>query len=176
MGSRSGDLTKAGHDVVLIDQWPENVEAMRRRGARIEMPDETLEVPVRAYNICDVCTFADRFDIVLLVVKAYDTRWASHLIAPYLKPDGLLAGVQNGMTTDIIAEVVGPQRTIGCVIESRRRCSIPAFRCATRHLLAPGSPWVASIPRRAAARSKSPHFSATRAPSRSSTTSGPPSG
>lgn len=115
--SIGADLTKAGHDVVLIDQWPENVEAMRRRGARIEMPDETLEVPVRAYNICDVCTFADRFDIVLLVVKAYDTRWASHLIAPYLKPDGLLAGVQNGMTTDIIAEVVGPQRTIGCVIE-----------------------------------------------------------
>ena len=115
--SIGADLTKAGHDVVLIDQWPENVEAMRRRGARIEMPDETLEVPVRAFNLCDVCTFGERFDIVLLLVKAYDTRWASHLIAPYLEPDGLLVGVQNGMTTDVIAEVVGPHRTMGCVIE-----------------------------------------------------------
>jgi 2-dehydropantoate 2-reductase len=115
--SIGADLTKAGHDVVLIDQWPENVEVMRQRGARIEMPDETLEVPVRAYHLCDVCTFTERFDAVLLLVKAYDTRWASHLIAPYLKPDGLLAGVQNGITTDVIAEAVGPHRTMGCVIE-----------------------------------------------------------
>lgn len=111
------DLTKAGHDVVLIDQWPEHVQAMRERGLRIEMPDEVLEQPVRAYNLCDICTFTEPFDIVLLLFKAYDTRWACHLIAPYLKPDGLIAGVQNGMTTDVIAEVVGPKRTMGCVIE-----------------------------------------------------------
>ena len=115
--SIGADLTKAGHDVVLIDQWPENVQTMRQRGVRIEMPDETLEVPVRAYHLCDVCTFTEQFDAVLLLVKAYDSRWASHLIAPYLKPDGLLSGVQNGMTTDVIAEAVGPHRTMGCVIE-----------------------------------------------------------
>lgn len=115
--SVGADLTRAGFDVALIDQWPEHVAAMRARGARIEMPEETLEVPVRAYNLCDVCTFTEPFDIVILVSKAYDTRWHCHLIAPYLKPDGLLAGLQNGMTTEAIAEVVGPQRTIGCVIE-----------------------------------------------------------
>jgi 2-dehydropantoate 2-reductase len=54
---------------------------------------------------------------VLLVAKAYDTRWHCQLIEPYLKPDGLLAGVQNGMTVDTIAEVVGAHRTMGCVIE-----------------------------------------------------------
>jgi len=111
------DLTKAGHDVVLIDQWPEHVQAMRERGARIEMPEETLVQKVRAYNLCDVCTFTQPFDIVLLLMKAYDSRWACQLIEPYLKPDGLVAGVQNGMTTDVIADVVGPQRTMGCVIE-----------------------------------------------------------
>ena len=57
------DLTKAGHDVVLIDQWPEHVQAMRERGARIEMPEETLVQKVRAYNLCDVCTFTQPFDI-----------------------------------------------------------------------------------------------------------------
>jgi 2-dehydropantoate 2-reductase len=90
---------------------------MRTHGVRIEMPDETLVVPVRACNLCDVCTLRDRFDIVLLVTKAYDTRWSCQLIEPYLKPDGLIAGVQNGMTVDTIAEVVGPERTMGCVIE-----------------------------------------------------------
>jgi 2-dehydropantoate 2-reductase len=115
--SIGADLTKAGHDVVLIDQWPEHVEAMRRLGIRIEMPNMTLELPVRAFNLCDVCTFAHQFDIVLLLMKAYDTRWSCQLIEPYLKSDGLVTGVQNGMTTDVVAEVVGPERTMGCVIE-----------------------------------------------------------
>ncbi len=115
--SIGADLTRAGVDVVLIDQWPEHVAAMRARGIRIEMPEETQVTPVRAYNLCDVCTFTEQFDVVLLLMKAYDTRWACQLIEPYLKPNGLIAGVQNGMTTDFIAEVVGPQRTMGCVIE-----------------------------------------------------------
>jgi 2-dehydropantoate 2-reductase len=117
-GSSIGaDIIHAGHDVTLIDQWPEHVQAMRTNGIRIEMPDAVLELPVRAFNLCDVCTFTDRFDVVLVVMKAYDTRWACQLIEPYVKPDGLVAGVQNGMTADVIAEVVGPERTMGCVIE-----------------------------------------------------------
>src|ERR1019366_9702912 len=115
--SIGADLTNAGLDVVLIEQWPEHVQVMRANGLRIEMPDETLQVPVRAHNLCDVATFPEQFDIVLVLMKAYDTRWACQLIEPYLKPDGLIAGVQNGMTTDLIAKVVGPERTIGCVIE-----------------------------------------------------------
>ncbi len=115
--SIGADLTRAGLDPLLIEQWPEHVQAMRRHGVRIEMPGETLNQPVRVINLCEVATLREQFDIVLLVNKAYDTRWSCHLIAPYLKPDGLLVGVQNGMTVDAIAEVVGPQRTMGCVIE-----------------------------------------------------------
>ena len=115
--SIGADLTRAGVDVVLIDQWPEHVAAMRERGIRIDMPGESQTTAVRAYNLCDVCTFTEPFDVVLLLMKAYDTRWACQLIEPYLKADGLVAGVQNGMTVDVIAEVVGPQRTMGCVIE-----------------------------------------------------------
>lgn len=111
------DLTRAGIDVVLIDQWPAHVETMRQKGVTQVMPDETLVTPVRAYHLCDVCTFTDAFDIVLLVTKAYDTRWSCQLIEPYLAPGGLVAGVQNGMTVDAIADVVGAERTIGTVIE-----------------------------------------------------------
>jgi 2-dehydropantoate 2-reductase len=119
------DLTRAGLNVVLIDQWPENVAALRERGARIEMPGKVLRVPVRAFNLCDVCTFTDRFDIVLMLVKAYDSRWAAQLIEPYLKSDGLLVGVQNGMTTQTIADVVGPSRSLGCVIEISSSLFVP---------------------------------------------------
>jgi 2-dehydropantoate 2-reductase len=72
---------------------------------------------VRAYHLCEVCTFDEPFDIVLLLMKAYDTPWACKLIEPHLAADGIVVGVQNGMSVDAIAEAVGPERTMGCVIE-----------------------------------------------------------
>jgi 2-dehydropantoate 2-reductase len=115
--SIGADLTNAGLDVVLIEQWPEHVQTMRSEGLRINMPDETLQLPVRAFQLCDVATFTEKFDVVLVLMKAYDTRWACQLIEPHLKPDALVVGVQNGMTTDVVADVVGSHRTMGAVIE-----------------------------------------------------------
>ena len=111
------DLVRAGHDVTLIDQWPEHVEAMRANGLTVRWPEETVHAAVDAHHLCDVCALNRIFDQVLLMVKAYDTGWAARLIEPYLAPDGLMVGIQNAMTAGEIAEIVGPDRTVGCVIE-----------------------------------------------------------
>ena len=111
------DMVRAGLDVSFIEQWPAHVEAMRADGLRVEMPGETVTVPVAAFHLCDVATLRAPFDIVLLGVKGYDTRWACQLIEPLVAPDGLVAGLQNGMTMDEVASVVGPERTLGAVIE-----------------------------------------------------------
>jgi 2-dehydropantoate 2-reductase len=116
-GVVAADLAAAGHDVVIIDQWPEHVEKIRERGIRVELGDQSRVQPIQAYHLCDVATFTRSFDIVLLLTKAYDTRWASAFIEPYLAADGLLVGMQNGMTATTIADVVGEHRTIGCVVE-----------------------------------------------------------
>ena len=113
----AANLVDAGLDVTLIDQWPEHVERMRRDGLKITMPDSELHVPVRAHHLCDVSSFREPFDVVLLVVKAYDTRWACEMIKPHLAADGMMIGMQNGMVADIIREVIGPRRSIGCVVE-----------------------------------------------------------
>lgn len=115
--SIGADLTRAGLDVTLVEQWPDHVEAMRARGVRVEMPDETITVPVRVMHLCEVATLRRRFDVVLVLMKAYDTRWACELIKPYVATDGLVVGVQNGMTAETIADVVGAERALGCVIE-----------------------------------------------------------
>ena len=114
----AADLIDAGVEVTLIDFWPAHVEAMRANGLRIQMIEtEDLQVSVRAHHLSDVATFQEKFDIVLLVMKGYDTTWACHFIEPYLQPDGLLVGVQNGMLAEEIAGIVGPSRTLGCVVE-----------------------------------------------------------
>lgn len=115
--SIGADLTRAGLDVTLIEQWPAHVEAMRRYGIRVELPEETITTPVSVINLCEVATLREKFDVVLLLMKAYDTTWATELIKPYVASDGLVVGVQNGMTVDDIARVVGVERTLGAVIE-----------------------------------------------------------
>ena len=113
----AASLIDAGLDVTLIDQWPAHVEAMRADGLTITMPDQEQHVKVRAFHLCDVCTFREPFDVVLIAVKAYDTRWACELIKPQLAEGGMVIGMQNGMVADIIREVIGPARNIACVIE-----------------------------------------------------------
>ncbi|MDP9843017.1 ketopantoate reductase family protein [Streptosporangium lutulentum] len=117
------DLTRAGLDVTFIEQWPEHVAAMRAAGVRVDMPEESVVTPVRALNLCEVATLREPFDLVFTLVKAYDTRWACELIKPLVKPDGLVIGLQNGMTIDAIADIMGPERTLGAVIE----CSAAMF-------------------------------------------------
>ena len=113
----AANLTDAGYDVVLIDQWAAHVEAMRENGLLINMPDEELHVEPRAYHLSDVCTLNEKYDIVFLLAKAYDTRWMCEFVKPYLQDDGLLVGIQNAMTVDDIIDVLGPSRTLGCVVE-----------------------------------------------------------
>ena len=167
------DLTKAGLDVMLIDQWPEHVQAMRERGQHRDAGRDAAGAGARVQSVRRLHVHRAQFDIVLLLMKAYDTRWACQLIEPYLKPDGLVAGVQNGMTDDIIAEVVGPERTMGCVIEISSMMFDPGI--VTRHSPPPRS-WfaVGSIDRRpAAGRTRSPTCCDIPAASRSSTISAP---
>ena len=115
--SVSADLTKAGYDITVIDQWPAQVEALKANGLHIEMKDGDVKTPIRALHLCDLASAHLEFDIVLLAVKSYDHRWLAEFIKPYLKPDGVLVGVMNGMNDDSIASIVGRNRTVGCCIE-----------------------------------------------------------
>jgi 2-dehydropantoate 2-reductase len=118
MGSSvSADLTKAGYDVTVIDQWPAQVEALKSRGLRIEMTDGVVETPIRALHLCDLASSNLEFDIVFLTVKSNDHRWMAEFIKPYLKKDGVLTAIQNGMNDDSLAGIVGRERVVGCVVE-----------------------------------------------------------
>jgi len=138
--SIGADLTAAGLDVVLIEQWPAHVERMRADGLRIRSPEGELHVRPRTMHLCEVAELRHGFDVVLMLMKAYDSRWAAQLIAPYLDGDGLMAGVQNGMTARTVEEVVGAHRSIGSVIECSATMDTPGV--VQRHTGVPRS-WFA---------------------------------
>jgi 2-dehydropantoate 2-reductase len=112
-----GMLTRAGHDVTLIDQWPEHVEAMKTRGLRLSGTIGDFVVPVRALHIHELQTVGEPFDAVFVAVKSYDTEWATSLALGYLRePDGIVVDFQNGINDDRVARVAGRHRALGCVI------------------------------------------------------------
>jgi len=112
-----GLLTKAGHDVTLIDQWPEHVAIMKTRGLRLSGTCGEHLIPVKALHLHEVQRLAEPFDAVFISVKSYDTEWAAQLALAYLRsPDGVVVDFQNGINDDRVAAVVGRERTLGCVI------------------------------------------------------------
>ncbi len=112
-------MTRAGHDVTLIDAWPEHVEAMRIHGLHISgmTPEEAHAVKVNALHISDVQSAVKQkpFDIAFMCVKSYDTVWATHLIKDYLAPGGYVVSLQNCINEERIAGVVGWGKVVGCI-------------------------------------------------------------
>jgi len=112
-----GMLTRAGHDVTLIDQWAEHVEAMKTRGLRLSGTMGDLVVPVRALHIHELQTVTEPFDAVFVAVKSYDTEWATAMALAYLRePDGVVVDFQNGINDERVAALAGKHRSLGCVI------------------------------------------------------------
>jgi len=115
--SIGADFVQAGYDVTYIEQWPDHVEAMNRNGVTVNLPDETVVTKVVAKHLCQVAELTDKFDLVFMLVKAYDTRWAAELIKPVLAENALVVGLQNGMSIDDLVDILGPERVMGAVIE-----------------------------------------------------------
>lgn len=114
--SMGADMVRAGMDVTFVEQWPAHVEAMRRDGLEVRGPDSSTVTRMPVHHLCEVAQMRVPFDLVFVSVKSYDTRWAVELIKPLVAPDGAVVGLQNGMTVDAVADIVGSERTVGAVL------------------------------------------------------------
>ncbi len=117
VGSYIGALiSKAGHDITLIDMWKAHVDRMKEHGLRVSDPQTEFTVPVKAVHLTDAQQISDPFDIIFLSVKSYDTEWAAHFAKRFLVPDGIMVSAQNCMNDPIVASIVGYQREVPCVL------------------------------------------------------------
>ena len=125
--SISADLTKAGYDITVIDQWPAQVEKLKADGLEIAMPDTVVKTKINALHLCELSSAKLEFDIVFMAVKSNDHRWLAEFIKPYLKPDGVFVATQNGFNEESLASIIGKQRLIGCVVELSAEIFNPGF-------------------------------------------------
>ncbi len=108
-----GFLYKTGYDVTLAGRG-EHIRRIKSHGLTIKgiwgnynlQNIETIEPP----NLSS----ADKFDIIILCVKSYDTPDAITMYAPLLKQNGVCVSFQNGLgNMEAIASVLGDAKTSG---------------------------------------------------------------
>jgi len=112
-GTIGAYLSRAGHDVTLVDRAADHVQAINTNGLSIIGPVDEFTVRIPAFT---PETISGQFEHILLCVKAQDTPEAARAILPHLAPDGYVVSVQNGLNELVISEIAGRQRTIGCFV------------------------------------------------------------
>ena len=119
-GYVGGYLAHHGHDVTLIDMWPEHIEAIRARGLELDgiTPEEKFTVTrAKTMHLTEVQSLSKQrpIDVAFVSVKSYDTEWATTLIRPYLAANGCVVSLQNCMNEERIANLVGWGKTLGVI-------------------------------------------------------------
>ena len=119
-GYISSHMSHAGHDVTIVDPWPEHVEAIRKNGLEVTgmTEAERIVVPMQTLHLTELQKLAIErpVDIAIVSVKSYDTVWATRMIAQYLSPEGFVVSAQNCINEEAMASVVGWGKVIGCMV------------------------------------------------------------
>jgi 2-dehydropantoate 2-reductase len=105
-GSR---LAGAGIQVRFLGSWKEGLAAIERDGIRLDGANAALSYPALAF--ADESALAPA-DLVLVLVKSWQTRRAAEQLSRMLSPGGIALTLQNGLgNAEILREVLGQQRT-----------------------------------------------------------------
>lgn len=106
-------ITKNGGDVELVNKNKQHVEALNKNGAKI-IGKVDMTVAVKAILPEQM---KGKYEVILLLTKQLNNCEVVSYLKDYLADDGVIVTLQNGLPEPAIAEIVGKNRTMGCVVE-----------------------------------------------------------
>ncbi|MGI5918452.1 MAG: ketopantoate reductase family protein [Christensenellales bacterium] len=113
-GITAAYLTRAGFDVELVCKHADRAAEISGRGVHITGVRGDIVMPVKA--VAEIEQLSGKKNALLIVTKAYDMPDAARRALPFLKPDSFVVSMQNGICAEALAEVVGAERAVGCVV------------------------------------------------------------
>ena len=114
-------MTKNGVDVELINRNKAHVETMKEKGAHITGTVE-MTVPVKALTPDEM---SGKYDVFFLMTKQLLNTEVVTFLKPFLTENGVIVTLQNGIPEPSVAEIVGKNHTMGCVVEWGATLSAP---------------------------------------------------
>lgn len=106
-------MTKNGAEVELINRNKAHVEALNTKGATIRGTVDFVQ-PVKAIT---PDMMEGKYDVFFLMTKQLFNTEVVTMLKDYLTEDGVIVTLQNGIPEPGIAEIVGTNHTMGCVVE-----------------------------------------------------------
>ncbi|MBW2480245.1 MAG: 2-dehydropantoate 2-reductase [Deltaproteobacteria bacterium] len=113
-GVTAAFLKKAGWNPLIVCKHQETADLCISPGMRIRGIKGDHTVALQALK--DISDMSDRQDLVFLATKANDCLTAAQALLAFLKPESLVVSLQNGLCEDALAEILGRERVIGCVV------------------------------------------------------------
>lgn len=113
-GVTSAYLARAGYDPEVVCKHQETVDLACSQGLHVFGVRGDDRVRVAAVQ--SIADLTGPKDVVLLATKATDCVNAAQDLLPFLHAETLVVSLQNGICEHAIAEVVGRERIVGCVV------------------------------------------------------------
>ncbi len=109
-----GTLSEAGNEVWLVNRDARHVETMNRVGLTLRTDGVDRVVSVKAATHADGVDLASGpVELVIVLVKSFDTREVIESASAILGRDTLVLSLQNGVGhEDVLAHVVGRDRVL----------------------------------------------------------------
>lgn len=116
-GTVAARLARSGIEPLVLDANRDHVRRLRDPGLQTGGLGGGVMTKLAAYAPDEA---TDEFDpppdVILLAVRSQATETALRPLVASLRPTSDVVSLQNGLNEDAIAEVVGADRTIGCVV------------------------------------------------------------
>lgn len=106
-------LKKDGVNVEIVCKQDDYASYITDKGINVKGVCGSLTVKIPAYS--SISQVKEPKDIILLATKATDMIDAARSVKEFMKKDGYLISLQNGICEDDLAAVVGKEKIIGCV-------------------------------------------------------------
>ncbi len=108
-------LKEQGYDIRIKCHIPEIKELIETKGFYLHGAKGEHHVDFKCYH--DVSEFGEeKFDIIIIATKYAHVASCAKMMLPYVAENGIIVGMQNGILTEELAEIVGRDKAVGCMI------------------------------------------------------------
>jgi 2-dehydropantoate 2-reductase len=107
-------LARAGWDLEVVCKHRETAERAVSEGFHIFGVQREHRIPLR--GVKEIQDLSGPKEVVFLATKANDAMEAARVLLPFLKENSVVVSLQNGICEDALAEILGRNRVIGCVV------------------------------------------------------------
>jgi 2-dehydropantoate 2-reductase len=113
-GVTAAFMKKAGWDPILVCKHADTLAQVKAPGLQVVGLKGDHTIPLNAVQT--ISQLPAGLDIVFHATKANDCVAAAEELLPLLKPESMVVSLQNGISEDALADVLGRERVTGCVV------------------------------------------------------------